>query len=91
MGYVVLFSSKAKKALKHIDKHEVKLIIAWIEKNLVGCDNPRNYGKALVGDKSGYWRYRVGSYRIICEIHDDKVIINVISIGHRRDIYKGKY
>ena len=44
------------------------IIYGWIEKNLVGCDNPRLYGKALIGNQKGYWRYRIGVYRIIADI-----------------------
>ena len=87
MNYEVQFSDKALKTLKQIDKHQAKLILAWINKNITGCSDPRIHGKALVGDKKGYWRYRVGSYRLIAEIDDGQVRINIINIGHRRDIY----
>lgn len=88
MGYEVRFSDKALKALKRIDKNQAKIIISWIEKNLQGTPNPRLYGKILVGDKKGYWRYRVGAYRIIAEIVDSQVRIEIINIGHRSDVYK---
>lgn len=71
-----------------MDKHTRKLVYAWIDKNLQGCENPRQHGKSLVGNKKGQWRYRVGNYRIISEIQDENVIVLVIEIGHRRDIYK---
>ncbi len=87
MRYEVKFSDKAKKSLKQIDHYQVKIILGWIEKNLEGCDNPRIHGKPLVGDKKGYWRYRVGTYRIIAEILDACVIIEIINVDHRRDIY----
>lgn len=87
MKYKVVFTEQAKKQLKKIDKYIATLIIGWIEKNLEGCDNPRQHGKGLLGDKSGQWRYRVGDYRLICEIQDDEIIILVLSIGHRRSIY----
>ena len=64
------------------------MILNWIEKNLEGCSNPRLFGKPLSGDRKGQWRYRVGDYRIITLIQDNKLIILVIAIGHRRDIYK---
>ena len=50
--------------------------------------NPRHFGEALVANLSGLWRYRVGDYRIICRIQDDVVVVLVLSIGHRREIYK---
>ncbi len=87
MRYEVKFSDKAKKSLRQIDHYQVKIILGWIEKNLEGCDNPRIHGKPPVGDKKGYWRYRVGTYRIIAEILDACVIIEIINVDHRRDIY----
>ena len=86
--YRVLFTDAAKKKLKKLDKNTAKLILAWIRKNLEGCSDPRAYGKALRADPQGQWRYRIGDYRLLAEIEDDKIIILIINIGHRRDIYK---
>ena len=88
MQYKVVFSEKAKKQLKKLDKHISALILGWLEKNIQGCENPRVHGKGLVENKSGQWRYRDGNYRIICEIKDSEVLILVLSIGHRREIYE---
>lgn len=88
MKYQVVFTEKAKKQLKKLDKHISSLILGWLEKNIQNCENPRIHGKGLVENKSGQWRYRVGDYRIICEIQDNKVIILVLEIGHRKEIYK---
>lgn len=88
MSYKVKLSSKAVKSLKQIDRQQAKMIISWIDKNLEDCIDPRLYGKALTGDKKGYWRYRVGSYRLIAEIDDGKVTIYLINIAHRRDVYE---
>ena len=87
MKYRVVFTEKSKKELKKLDKHTASLIIGWIEKNLEGCENLRQHGKGLTANRSGQWRYRVGNYRLIAEIEDDKIIILILSIGHRRDIY----
>lgn len=85
--YKVEFTDKARKFLKKADPTTAKLIMSWIKKNLVNCTDPRLHGKPLVANRSGQWRYRVGDYRILCEIEDDKVLILVLAIGHRRDIY----
>lgn len=85
--YKVKYSSKAIKNLRKLDKYTRNLIYAWIDKNLVDCENPRVHGKGLVENKSGQWRYRVGDYRLICEIKDEEIIILVLEIGHRREIY----
>lgn len=85
--YSVVFTDKARKTLKKLDPNVSKLILAWIRKNLEGCSDPRKHGKALVGDHSGQWRYRIGDYRLIAEIQDEEIIILVLNIGHRKNIY----
>ena len=85
--YHVEFTKNALKQLKKMDKSSASLILGWIRKNIEGCDNPRVHGKGLTANRSGQWRYRVGNYRIITEIEDDKVIVLVLNVGHRRDIY----
>ena len=88
MQYRIIFTERAKKQLKKIDKFTASLIIGWLEKNIEGCENPRIHGKGLLGNKYGQWRYRVGDYRIICEIKDEEIVVLVLEVGHRRDIYK---
>jgi len=88
MKYRVVFSETAKKQLKKLDKHVSALILGWIEKNLEGCENPRQHGKSLIGDKSGQWRYRIGDYRAICEIIDEEIKILVLEVGHRKKVYE---
>ena len=89
-SYKVLFTDQAKKSLKKLDKYTASLIIGWIEKNLEGCEDPRAHGKALTANRTGQWRYRVGNYRLIAEIEDDKIIILIVNIGHRKEIYRQK-
>lgn len=85
--YRLVFSKKAYKDIKKLDKHTQQLIINWLEKNIDNTDNPRVKGKGLVGDKGGQWRYRIGDYRVICEILDKEVIVYALSVGHRSEIY----
>ena len=85
--YKVRYTQTAIKQLSKLDKHTQKLIYAWIDKNLQGCENPRLYGKGLTANFSGQWRYRIGDYRLICEIENGEMIILALSVGHRRDIY----
>ncbi len=87
MKYSVETTSRFDKEFKKLDKFTMKLIKAWIEKNLVNCENPRAFGKGLTANRRGQWRYRIGDYRLICEIEDDKLVILALSIGHRRDVY----
>ena len=88
MTYHVVFSKDALKQLKKMDRHNAALILGWIRKNLEGCENPRILGKGLTSNRSGQWRYRIGDYRIIAEIQDQNIIILVLNISHRSDIYK---
>ncbi|MBQ3100507.1 MAG: type II toxin-antitoxin system RelE/ParE family toxin [Clostridia bacterium] len=87
MTFTVEFSAKALKQLKKIDKTTAAMLLGWIRKNLEGCENPRQHGKALTANRKGQWRYRVGNYRILSEIQDEKIIILILEIGHRREIY----
>ena len=88
MKYQVEYLPQVIKILEKMDKFTKRIIVEWIEKNLVDCENPRLHGKALTADRVGQWRYRIGDYRIIAKIEDDKLIILVIAIGHRKEIYK---
>lgn len=86
--YELEFSNKAKKQLKKMDKGVSKVIVAWLSKNINHTQNPRQHGKGLTADKSGLWRYRVGDYRILAQIEDEKLVVYAVTIGHRRDVYK---
>ena len=85
--YAVMYTDKAVNELKKMDRQIAAMIIGWIDKNLNGCENPRMHGKALTNDFRGYWRYRVGNYRLIADIQDSLLIIEIIRAGHRREIY----
>jgi hypothetical protein len=88
MKFHVEITEYAKEQLKKLDKHTSALIVGWLRKNLENCSNPRQHGKGLTANRSIQWRYRIGNYRIITEIQDEKVIILVISISHRSEVYK---
>ena len=87
MKYDVEYSKTAVDNIKKIDSSTSKIIRNWIEKNLINTENPRIKGKALTGDLKGLWRYRVGDYRILADIQDDKIVILILDIGHRSKIY----
>ena len=88
MRYTVEYTSKALKSLKKLDKPVLLMIKSWIEKNLIGTTEPRIHGKGLTSNRSGQWRYRVGDYRIIADIEDEKLIILVVEVEHRSRVYK---
>ena len=88
MRYHVEYLPQVVKTLEKMDKFTKRIIYEWIDKNLEDCEDPRVHGKPLTANRVGQWRSRVGDYRIIAKIEDDKLIILVITIGHRRDVYK---
>lgn len=88
MKYTVEYTPQAVKELKKLDRSVRALIIGWIEKNLIGCENPRQHGKGLTANRSGQWRYRVGNYRLLAEIQEEKIVILILSVGHRSEVYQ---
>ena len=87
MSYSVETTARFDREFQKLDRYTQRFIKGWIEKNLVGSDNPRQHGKALTANRSGQWRYRIGDYRLICNIDDNKLIILALTMGHRREIY----
>ena len=88
MIYALKYEEKAVKQIRKLDPSARRLIKSWIEKNLLNTDNPRQHGKALTGSLSQFWRYRVGDYRILAEINDTEIVIIIVEVGHRREIYR---
>ena len=88
MNWSVRINDKIKKKLAKLDVQNRARIMDFLENTLPQLDNPRQSGKALKGDLQHYWRYRVGDYRILCEIADNELIIYAIEIGHRKEVYR---
>lgn len=80
------YSDKALKQLKKLDKSVSCRIVDYMDE-VAELSNPRVRGKALVGNLLGMWRYRVGAFRVLCRIRDEQLIIVVVEIGHRREVY----
>lgn len=83
----IIIQSSAKKQLKNLDFPVQKRIAKFID-SLQELENPRIKGKSLAGNLSGFWRYRVGDYRIICDIVDIEITIYILDISHRSKSYK---
>ena len=89
MVWRIELTETAAKQISKLDKGEAKRITAFLRQRLATLTDPRSTGKALTGPQLGsYWRYRVGDYRIICDIQDGKLCVLVIEIGNRREIYR---
>jgi mRNA interferase RelE/StbE len=85
LAYLIEWQLKAKKELEVLDPPVQKKILRYLRER--ACDNPRTFGGGLIGDMAGIWRYRVENYRILCRIDDNKLIILVVAVGHRKSIY----
>lgn len=88
MIYTVMQNSLFAKAFRKLDPQAQRKIKTWIDEHLTNTTNPRQYGKALSGNLSSIWRYRIGDYRLICEIKDKELIILALDVGHRKEVYK---
>ena len=88
MSYRVEVTPRFEREFKKLDRYTQKMLKAWIDKNLIGCSDPRVHGKGLIANRSGQWRYRIGDYRLICLIEDNELVILALSVGHRREIYE---
>ena len=89
MAWKIELSPAADQGLDKLDHAVARRILRFLYERVAKLENPRSIGEALTGVKLGsYWRYRVGDYRIICDIQDQKVIVLVLQIGHRREIYR---
>jgi len=87
LAWTVEVSDYAEKQLRKLDKPIQKRLLDWLEDRIEGCKNPRHFGEPLRGERAGLWRYRIGDYRVICEIQDKQLVVLALAIGHRREIY----
>ncbi|MBC5782491.1 type II toxin-antitoxin system RelE/ParE family toxin [Ramlibacter sp. USB13] len=89
MAWAVEFDPEAVKDLKKLDKQVQVRIVSFLRERVAPLDNPRSIGEALAGAKLGnYWKYRVGDWRIICDIQDRRIIVRVLRVGNRREVYR---
>lgn len=88
MMWRLLYSRRADRQLAKLDPGVRRVIVAWLAKNIDGCSDPRAHGKGLTADLSGKWRYRIGDYRVLCEIRDHDLVILALEVGHRSRIYR---
>jgi mRNA interferase RelE/StbE len=84
----IRYLRSARKDAKKIDPHIREKIRGYLEQRVASLDDPRQLGEPLKGQLAKLWRYRIGDYRIICEFRNNELIVIVIRIGHRRNVYK---
>ena len=85
--YTLQFSKRSERQLSKMDPQARRIVLLWLKKNINNSKDPRAFGKALKGNMKGMWRYRIGDYRVICEIKDDKLVVLALLLGHRREVY----
>ena len=86
--YSLITTSDFDKAFRKLDRSVQIMISKWIHKHLDNCDDPRAFGKGLSGNLKGWWRYRIGNYRLFVEIKDEELVIVAIEISHRSQVYQ---
>lgn len=89
MAFEIEFDPDAVKDLRKLDRQVQQRLIGFLKLRVAALDNPRDLGEALPGGKLGtYWKYRVGDWRIICDIQDRRIVVRVMRIGNRREVYR---
>ena len=87
MAWTIRVSDKAVRDLRKLDRQVARRIRDELSE-IAGLDDPRSRGKALVGNLAGLWRYRVGDYRVICDIEDEVLVVLVVGVAHRSKVYR---
>ena len=88
MAWTIELSQTAEKSLRKLDRQVAKRITQYLRGRVAQLENPRGLGKPLHASLEDYWSYRVGDYRLICEIKDRTLVVLVVEIGHRSDVYR---
>jgi len=83
----VEFDSDAARDLRKLGAEPQRLILRYLRQRIATAENPRRFGKPLTGDRKGLWRYRVGDYRIVAALEENRFVVLVITVGHRREVY----
>ena len=86
--WTIEITRSTEKQIKKLDHQAQASIVRFLRERVQSAENPRKWGKPLQGDKGGLWRYRVGDYRLICDIRDEKVTVLVLRVGNRKDVYR---
>lgn len=88
MAWTIDYTGTARKQLLKLDKQTARSIVDFMDERVAPVDDPRSTSKALSGPLGGFWRYRVGDCRVICDIQDGALRVLVVDIGHRREVYR---
>lgn len=87
LTWAVEFDARAARELRKLDRQVQREILGYFRERIATDEAPRRFGKSLSRELTGLWRYRVGDYRMICNIEDDKLVVLVVRVSHRKDVY----
>ena len=88
MAWTIEYTDVARTQLRKLDKAAARRILNYMDQRVARLEDPRSAGKALRGPLGDFWRYRVGEYRVICELHDRTLRVLVVRVGNRKDVYR---
>jgi mRNA interferase RelE/StbE len=88
LAWTIEYTESARRQLLKLDKQSARRIVTYLKERVAPLEDPRGIGKALVGPLEDFWRYRVGKYRIICQLQDNSLRVLVVRIGNRKDVYR---
>lgn len=88
MAWTIEYTETALRWLRKTDRQVARRILDFMDERIAKADDPRGMGKALSNQFSGLWRYRIGDYRLICDLQDERLCVLVVEIGNRREIYR---
>ena len=88
MTWRLEYSDKALEQLRKMNPGERAVVLSWMDKNIDGCTDPKAHGKDLTVNRSGQWRYRIGDYRVLCDIQDGRLVVLAFNVEHRSKVYR---
>jgi mRNA interferase RelE/StbE len=86
--WTVEFDDRARRELRKLDPKIQQTILRYLRERIAGREDPRQFGKPLRMNLAGLWRYRVGDYRLICRLEENRLLVLVLQVGHRREVYE---
>ncbi len=88
MAWTIEITRTAEKQITKLHRQAQQAIVRFLRGRLAGTENPRQWGRPLQGEKRVLWRYRVGDYRLICDLQDERITVVVLQVGHPKDVYR---
>jgi len=88
LAWTIEFLPEAAKELRKLDRQVAARIVRALEERIAPLEHPRTIGRALVGDHAGFWRWRIGDYRVVARVEDERITVLVVRVAHRKEVYR---